>query len=232
MHPNIIQLYGWFRDSVNVYILLEYAAGGDLYHRLFSNEETSIDENTVKLFIAQFAQVLDYLKRAGVMHRDIKPENILLANGQIKLADFGWSTWNAMTAKQEQEQTFCGTADYVSPEMLDRQKYDCKVDVWSLGVLTFELLTGRAPFNQQETQDQDEIFSNIRRQDTQTMHFPASVSESATDFIKWVLNKSPSQRPSARQVLNHPWLRCSWGVAQETRLTHQRGIQAQMTSLL
>jgi len=98
---------------------------------------------------------LQYLHSKNVIHRDIKPENLLNCMGTIKLSDFGWSTHNHLGSRQ----TFCGTLDYLPPEMVTKKAYDGSVDVWSIGILSFEFLTGHPPF---ESDTNDDTYSRIK----------------------------------------------------------------------
>jgi len=102
-----------------------------------------MDEVSVRRVIVDLAKALSHLHSHGVIHRDIKPENILVGkDGEAKLADFGWS----IISKYSRCKTLCGTLDYLAPEMLKGIKYDHRVDIWGLGVLTYELLVGSPPF--------------------------------------------------------------------------------------
>lgn len=102
-------------------------------------------ESYVSDLIFQTLKAVEYLHRRQIAHRDIKPENIILTHGIVKLCDFGW----AASCDTGMKKTFCGTLDYVSPEILQEREYSISVDLWSIGVLTFELLVGFAPFNHQ-----------------------------------------------------------------------------------
>ncbi len=143
-HPNILQLYGHFHDSKRVFLILEFAGRGELYKHL--RRENRFPEWKAAQYIAQMASALRYLHRKHVIHRDIKPENILVGiHGEIKISDFGWS----VHAPNNRRRTMCGTLDYLPPEMLRGGSgdnwYSEKVDLWSLGVLTYEFLVGEGP---------------------------------------------------------------------------------------
>lgn len=136
-HPNVLRLYGFFYDTKRVFLMLEFAGLGELYKHLRKAE--CFPEPRAAKYIAQVADALHYLHTKHVMHRDLKPENILLdVNDDVKLADFGWS----VHAPSNLRRTFCGTLDYLPPEMLAGQAYTDTVDNWTLGVLTFELVNG------------------------------------------------------------------------------------------
>ncbi|KFM78735.1 Aurora kinase A-A, partial [Stegodyphus mimosarum] len=140
-HPNILRLYGYFYDESRVYLVLEYAPGGELYKVL--QQCKRFDEKTAATYMAKISQALKYCHSKKIIHRDIKPENLLLGvNGELKIADFGWS----VHAPSSRRTTMCGTLDYLAPEMLDNKTYDEKVDLWCLGVLCYEFLVGKPPF--------------------------------------------------------------------------------------
>ena len=195
-HPNILKLYGHFHDSKRIFLILEFAGKGELYKHL--RRENRFPEWKAAQFIAQCAAALRYLHRKHVIHRDIKPENILLGiHGEIKIADFGWS----VHAPSRRRQTLCGTLDYLPPEMVTRSSaisYNEKVDLWSLGVLTYEFLVGEAPF--EDTRVMTQI--RIAKLD---MTIPSFVSPEARDFIRKV-NKlnflSPTIRTQVALSLN------------------------------
>lgn len=177
-HPNILKLYGHFHDSKRIFLILEFAGKGELYKHL--RRENRFPEWKAAQYIAQCAAALKYLHRKHVIHRDIKPENILLGiHGEIKIADFGWS----VHAPSRRRQTLCGTLDYLPPEMISRTgkdgSYNEKVDLWSLGVLTYEFLVGEAPFEDSQVMTQ----KRIARAD---MTIPSFVSPEARDLIKRV----------------------------------------------
>ena len=160
-HPNIIRMYQYFDDQTYCYLVEEYCAGGELWQYLADNGP--IPEHQVSKYILQLTSALICIHHKNIIHRDIKPENLLLdCCDNLKLCDFGWSIHrNPDRTKYEtkdklkyraRRDTFCGTADYVAPEMAlnpNSCTYDKYVDIWSCGVLTYELLLGRAPFSHQ-----------------------------------------------------------------------------------
>jgi aurora kinase len=213
-HPNILQLYGHFHDSKRVFLILEFAGKGELYKHL--RKESRFPEWKAAQYIAQMASALRYLHRKHVIHRDIKPENILVGiHGEIKISDFGWS----VHAPNNRRKTMCGTLDYLPPEMIkpgtSDNFYNEKVDLWSLGVLTYEFLVGEAPFEDTPVMTQ----RRIARAD---MSIPSWVSPEATDLIKKVCSPKdfctavltwmkllvldPEKRIPLEQIQQHPWI--------------------------
>ena len=177
-HPNILRLFGHFHDNKRVFLILEFAGRGELYKHL--RKETKFPEWKAAQYVAQMAAALRYLHKKHVMHRDIKPENILVGiHGEIKISDFGWS----VHAPNNRRNTMCGTLDYLPPEMIkpgsQENFYSQAVDLWSLGVLTYEFLCGEAPFEDTPIQTQ----RKISRCD---MSIPGFVSAEARDLIKKV----------------------------------------------
>lgn len=177
-HENILRFYGHFHDSKRVFLILEYAGKGELYKHL--RKEQRFPEWKAAQYIAQMAAALKHLHKKHVMHRDIKPENILMgSHGEIKISDFGWS----VHAPNNRRNTMCGTLDYLPPEMIkpgsQENFYDEKVDLWSLGVLTYEFLVGEAPF-------EDTPIMTQRRIARGEMTVPGFVSAEAKDLIQRV----------------------------------------------
>ncbi|KAJ4360420.1 spindle assembly checkpoint kinase [Didymosphaeria variabile] len=197
-HPNILRLFGHFHDAKRIFLILEFAGKGELYKHL--RREQRFPEPKAAQYIAQMAAALKYLHKKHVMHRDIKPENILVGiHGEIKISDFGWS----VHAPNNRRNTMCGTLDYLPPEMLTgRGKdnfYSEKVDLWSLGVLTYEFLVGEAPFEDTQVMTQRKI---VRGEYT----VPNFVSPEARDLIKKLLVLDPEKRIALEDVERHPWI--------------------------
>ena len=132
-----------------------------------------------------------------MIHRDIKPENLLLdVKGDLKIADFGWS----VHAPSLRRATMCGTLDYLPPEMVAGETHDENVDIWSLGVLCYEFLCGKPPFETASHQDTYQRIINI------DLKFPPHVSAGAQDLIRKLLQKKPANRLALDQVMNHFWI--------------------------
>jgi len=171
-HPNCLRMVGWFCDPKSVYLALEVAGGGEVY-KIMAEGGGRIAVQKATEYVIGVAKALGYLKQRGVVHRDIKPENLLVgSDGTVKLSDFGWAVH--AVGSEARRSTLCGTPEYVAPEMLLSTSYTHTVDNWSLGVLSYELVTGRTPFYvdtstwTEETQDDfkkklhDDIFSGVK----------------------------------------------------------------------
>jgi serine/threonine protein kinase len=138
--PFIVRLCFAFQTPSKFYLGLEYVPGGDLFHRL-TDRTNPITPADARLYIAEIALALDYVHEAGVLYRDLKPENVLVCrDGHLKLTDFGLA--KQMNAEEETA-TFCGTPEYVAPEMIRKENYSYAIDWWALGVLAFELVFRR-----------------------------------------------------------------------------------------
>jgi serine/threonine protein kinase len=194
-HKNILRLYGMFFDAKRIYLILEYSPGGELYKRL--QAKGRFPESVAARYISDLANSLMYCHSKHVIHRDIKPENLLIGpNGEIKIADFGWSV-HAPTSRRN---TMCGTLDYLPPEMVEGREHDEQVDVWCLGILLYEFLVGNPPF---ETKTHHETYKRITRVD---LRFPANMPADAKDLISKLLVKEPHRRLSLSKIPNHPWI--------------------------
>lgn len=173
-HHGVLNFLGWFHDSRRIFLMLEFAAGGELYKVL--RKERRFSERKAAKYVSQVAHALNHLHKKNVMHRDIKPENILVGlHGELKLADFGYSVY----APSDRRETLCGTLDYLPPEMLMSRnaRYTKAVDQWTLGVLTYEFLTGEAPFEDTPQMTKKRIVTG----DMEPL--PSWVSAEAKDFV-------------------------------------------------
>jgi len=198
-HPNILRLYGYFYDEKRVFLILEFAAQGELYKHLRKAPGGRFSERKSAEYISQMVGALSYLHSKHVIHRDIKPENLLIGgNGELKIGDFGWSVH--VSDSRNRRATLCGTLDYLPPEMLGKEGHDASVDIWSLGVLMYEFLVGRPPF---EAENAKETTAKIRRGH---IRYPAFLSPEAKDLIAKLLVQNPGERMKLPEVLHHPWI--------------------------
>jgi len=198
-HPYIIKIFTHFEDDRNVYVVMEFAAGGHMFKLLRRLRE--FDERTSAQYLREIVSALQYLHSHDppIIHRDIKPENILLdAEGRCKLADFGWSNFYMDDSVRD---TYCGTLDYLAPEMVDRAGHTVKLDIWSVGILLFEMLAGKAPF---EAKQKEALFDNIRKL---KLRFPMTFPPLAKDLVRKLLKINPAERISLEELLTHQWLR-------------------------
>ncbi|AMD21372.1 HER093Wp [Eremothecium sinecaudum] len=195
-HPNLTQLYGYFHDEKRVYLVMEYLVNGELYKQLKGRSHFS--DVVASYYVYQMADALDYMHERNILHRDLKPENIIIGfSNTIKLTDFGWSVINNKGSKRK---TLCGTVDYLSPELIKSREYDEQVDVWALGVLTFELLVGSPPF---EEESKELTYKRILKRD---LVFPDHVTPEARHLISRLLEYDPANRIPLKDVKTHPWV--------------------------
>ena len=197
-HPHCLRLKNHFEDDTNFYLVMPLAAKGQLYRVL--RKFRKFDERTAAQILRETISALQYLHQFNppIIHRDIKPENLLLnEGGRVLLADFGWSNFSDGGVRK----TFCGTPEYIAPEMLLKKGHDTRVDIWSVGVLMFELLAGYSPFVAKNNQD---LYQNIRRLKIQ---WPKDMQPLAKNLIGKILKLNPLDRPSLQEILDHQWFK-------------------------
>ncbi|KAF8133910.1 kinase-like protein [Boletus edulis] len=195
-HPNVLRLYGYFHDEKRIFLMLEFAGKGELYKQL--SKHGSFSEKRGSRYIDQMADALQYLHSKHVIHRDIKPENLLLGiNGELKIGDFGWS----VHAPSNRRMTLCGTLDYLPPEMVEGREHNEKVDYWALGVLTYEFMVGKPPF-----EDRNSVNATYRRIAKVDLRIPSHISPEARDLISKLLKYNPEERLPLVEVSRHPWI--------------------------
>ena len=203
-HPRIIKLLSFLEDKYNYYLALEYATNGNLYQYIQRKKGMS-EKEAFKYFI-QVSSAIHFLHKHGYVHRDIKPENILLDNNlDVKLCDFGW----CVSVEKGERTTFCGTYEYMAPEMVNDELYDMGIDLWSLGVLLYEMIHGYSPFRAHNNFSQDaksaqvEIFMNIKNN---KYTIDKEITEECTDLIAKLLTSDTKKRIKIGDIFNHPWV--------------------------
>jgi len=200
-HKNVVSLRAIFDTDDTLFIVMELMEGGELYDEIVKRK--TFTEKDAAEITRQLCEALQYLHARGIVHRDLKLENLLLKKKgdlEIKLADFGLSKLYSGQALQ----TACGTPFYVAPDVLLGSGYGPEVDMWSVGVLLYVLLSGRLPF----AADSDaELFRLIiaGKLVWKTPQFDA-VSAEAKDLIEKLINTNPEKRFSAIQAIAHPWI--------------------------
>ncbi|XP_068252952.1 cGMP-dependent protein kinase 1-like [Nyctibius grandis] len=198
--PFVVGLFGTFRDGQHVYLLLEFCPGGELWTKL--REVRCFEEPLAVFCCACVVEALEYLHGRGVVYRDLKPENLMLdQRGYVKLVDFGFAK---ELGRGEKTYSFCGTPEYLAPEMLRQEGHDFAVDFWMLGILAFELLVGRPPFH---SADPRQIYSRIL---DGIFSFPAFLGEAACSLIAKLCRRRPGQRlgntaSGIRGIKKHRW---------------------------
>lgn len=201
-HPNITQLLDILETENSYYLVMELCPGGNLMNRIYDKKR--LDERETQKYIRQLVLAVEHLHRAGVVHRDLKIENLLLdEQDNIKLIDFGLSNCAGILGYSDPFSTQCGSPAYAAPELLSRKKYGPKVDVWSIGVNMYAMLTGTLPFTV-------EPFSlralHQKMVDKEMNPLPPSLSTAAICLLKKLLEPDPNKRPNIHQVMADSWL--------------------------
>ena len=195
-HKNIIQLYDIMESKRNLYFVMEYCKGGELFDYIVKKKK--LKEPEACIFFQQIINGVEYLHNEGIIHRDLKPENLLLDdNNNIKISDFGLSTFYS---KNNYLQTACGTPSYAPPEMLEGHEYNGEAtDVWSCGIILYAMLCGTLPFSESK---EEIIVKKIKAHD---YSIPNYISNEARDLLNHILLINPKERISINQIKAHSW---------------------------
>ncbi|XP_055695043.1 ribosomal protein S6 kinase 2 beta isoform X1 [Lutzomyia longipalpis] len=207
-HPNIVTLFGVHEDNSYVYLVMELLKGGELLDRILTIQRMS--ETEASAVLRTVVSAVSYLHEHGVVHRDLKPSNLLYASVQqtpesLKLCDLGFA--KQLRADNGLLMTPCYTANFVAPEVLKRQGYDLACDIWSLGVLLYIMLEGKTPFASTPNDSPEMILNRIGsgQIDTDSGRWK-TVSSEVKELLRHMLHIVPQKRPTAAQILRHPWL--------------------------
>ncbi|KAF7721263.1 hypothetical protein EC973_004990 [Apophysomyces ossiformis] len=218
-HPFLVRLHHSFQDANQLFLLLDYHAGGDLATQLALF--VRFTPQRCKLYTAEILLGLQELHRLGILYRDLKPENILLSSdGHLVLTDFGLSKQfePGLSMDNQRTRTFCGTPEYIAPEILQSREYSYEVDYWSLGTILYEMLVGETPF---WANSPTEMYRRVVEDE---LEFPEDIDLVTADFIASLLEREPSRRlgtPNGggpHSVRCHPYFdRLDWSAVYDKR---------------
>ena len=216
-HPNIIRLYNVFENADYLYIIMEYCYGGDLFSYL-ENRHFRLSEKRASTIIHQMATAVYYMHSFGVVHRDLKPENVLMTStdedSDIRILEFGL---RKILGPYEKCDEPYGTLTYCAPEIIIDEPYAKPVDLWSLGVMTYLMVSGKLPFN---SEDENEIARQVVYDEPNYTRNPVwkTISPECLDFIKRLLDKDQNKRMTIKEVLEHKWIK----MYDENKLSEKR----------
>ena len=193
-HPFIIKMNYAFQTPKNLYMVLDYCPNGDLMTHL--GERNRFPEVVSRFYIAEIILAIEYLHSLDIVYRDLKPENILLDRaGHVRLADFGLAKENVNPLNPAM--SFCGSPAYLAPELLSKKGSEKSADVYGIGAILYELLSGMPPFYSDNIK---ELFRNIKRG---MLQFPKIIKSEAQDLMRLLMNKDPKKRPKLSAVKTH-----------------------------
>ncbi|KAK4486754.1 hypothetical protein RD792_006673 [Penstemon davidsonii] len=199
-HQNILQLYEVMATKTKIYFVLEYAKGGELFHKVAKGK---LKEDIARKYFQQLICAVNFCHSRGVYHRDLKPENLLLdEDGNLKVSDFGLSALAESKRQDGLLHTTCGTPAYVAPEVISRKGYDgAKADIWSCGVILFVLLAGYLPFHDSNLM---EMYKKISRAEYK---FPSWLPPEARRLLSRILDPNPHTRMSIARIMENSWFK-------------------------
>ncbi|KAL1407107.1 serine/threonine-protein kinase gin4 [Vanrija albida] len=211
-HPNVLSLYDVWETNTDLYLIMEYVPGGELFDYLVRRGR--LPQSEALHYFQQIIFAVDYCHRFNICHRDLKPENLLLDQDKnIKVADFGMAAWQA---DERMLETSCGSPHYASPEIVAGKAYNGSAsDIWSCGIILFALLTGRLPF------DDDNIRTLLQKVKVGHFEMPDDIVGPARDLLFRMLEKDPEQRISMAEIVSHPFF-----LSRPPRLTGSRELPA------
>lgn len=201
----IVKCYQSFRDRKFVYLLLDACLGGEVWTMI--QNQGPFNERQSQFVVGCVIEAIDYLHSWGIVYRDLKPENLMTDDqGYVKLVDFGFAK---QIGHKNKTWTFCGTPEYVCPEILLNTGHDLTADLWAMGCLIFEILSGRPPFSV-KSGNQLEIYRNILN-GIDALEFPDRISRTPRHFIKKLCRKTPRERLGAgkdgiEEIKKQKWL--------------------------
>ncbi|KAG7468790.1 kinase C theta type [Solea senegalensis] len=210
-NPFLTHLYCTFQTKENLFFVMEYLNGGDLMFHIQSCHKFDLHRST--FYAAEIICGLQFLHSKGIIYRDLKLDNVLLdSDGHIKIADFGMCKENMQD--DTRTSTFCGTPDYIAPEILLGQKYNTSVDWWSFGVLLYEMLIGQSPFH---GRDEEQLFQSIR---TDNPVYPRFLNKHSKDILVKLFVREPEERLGVTgNIRHHSFFSCiDWNALEQRQV--------------
>ncbi|KAK2414873.1 CBL-interacting protein kinase [Trifolium repens] len=199
-HPNVVELYEVMATKTKIFIVMEYAKGGELFNKIAKGK---LKVDVARRYFQQLISAVDFCHSRGVYHRDLKPENLLLdENDNLKVSDFGLSTLSESKCQDGLLHTTCGTPAYVAPEVINRKGYEgCKADIWSCGVILFVLLAGYLPFHDQNLM---EMYRKISKGEVK---FPKWFALEVRRLLSRILDPNLKTRISMAKIMENSWFK-------------------------
>uniref|UniRef100_F7A8H3 cGMP-dependent protein kinase n=1 Tax=Ciona intestinalis TaxID=7719 RepID=F7A8H3_CIOIN len=200
--PFIVQLHRTFKNDRYVYMLMEACLGGELWSKL--RDDGYFDDSRARFYTACVVEALEYMHLRGIVYRDLKPENLLLdSRGYVKIVDFGFAK---TISHGERTWTFCGTPEYVAPEVILNKGHDIAVDYWALGILIFEMLTGNPPFNSSDAMKT----YRMALKGIDAIEWPLKIRKTVQNLIRRLCRENPAERignlkEGIKEIRNHRW---------------------------
>lgn len=219
---NVVKLYEVLASKSKIYLVLEYAKGGELFNHIA--KEKRFSEKRALHYFKQLVTSVSLCHNVGVCHRDLKPENLLLdENDNLKISDFGLSALysigdgSMLSCRVELLHTTCGTPNYVAPEVLESDGYDGrKADIWSIGVILYVMTVGALPFDEKTL---PKLFQRIKSAD---YVIPSFLSTDLSDLITIILREDPKRRASMKDIMSHPWFRQDYDDEEDDHQSQKR----------
>jgi len=225
-HPFLVGLHSCFQTSSRLFFVIEFVRGGDLMFHM--QRQRRLPEEHARFYSAEISLALNFLHERGIIYRDLKLDNVLLDHeGHVKLTDYGMCKEGIREG--DTTATFCGTPNYIAPEILRGEDYSFSVDWWALGVLLYEMLAGRSPFDVVGATDnpdqntEDYLFQVILEK---TIRIPRSLSVKAGSILKGFLSKNPLERLGCHkdsgfmEIMTHPFFKTiEWEALEQKQIT-------------